>query len=130
MNYDCRFCRKPLAIPFPEDIKLRSMVSILAKRACCNRCADYQRRRRDLVETLQSVALQLTIERDNEKRSAVKQTIKTLCTKIVEHGENHYLISGLAQHVGEFAESVYDHPDKAAFQAEVFERGLKGMKTA
>lgn len=128
MNHSCRFCRTTLRIAIPTDLKMKTMVETLSKRACCDRCADYHRRRRDLVETLQSIALQLTIERDKDKQATIVQGIRSLCTKIIEHGENHYLLSGLAQHVGDFVESVREHPDKAAFQAEVFERGLREMK--
>ncbi len=123
----CRFCRKPLSIPLPDDVKIRRMVETLAKRACCDRCADYHRRRRDLVETLQRIALLFSYDKDGDRKAACIQSIRGICEKIVDHGENHYLLSGLKQHVGEFVESIREHPDKAAFQAEVFERGLADM---
>lgn len=128
MSHKCRFCGKFLSIALPSDARMRSFIENLAKRACCNRCADYHRRRRDLVETLQKVALSWSLEKDADGRNDKAEFLRALCIKLVDHAEVHHLLSGLQKDVNDFVENILARPDTASFQAEMMEKNIQQLK--
>ncbi len=120
INPTCRFCRKTLTIPIPDDERLGAMVVKLSANACCDRCADFRRWWRDTTDAMQAITFQLTSDKSNELRARVRGMVERMCTGMVQKAEDYYLMHGLQPYVPEFVACIMDHPDKVKWQAKLF----------
>lgn len=120
----CRFCHKPIVIPLPDDKRMERLVRVLMTRACCNRCADYQRRQRDLGELLQHIVLPLCNGASQDERSRIQQQAQRICTAVVGAAEEHHLISGIQRDTPDFVANVLSQPRTALWQTREFVKSV------
>lgn len=120
----CRFCGTQLAITIPADALMARVIRSLSSRACCNRCADYRRRLRDVSDTVQRIAFDLQRAEDDARADIITK-IRRLLTIVIRVVEEHYLVSGYQQHLEEFVGNIVQAPDYAGSQITIFEREVR-----
>jgi hypothetical protein len=119
----CRFCRGSISIPIPADPRMAQVIQMLSTKACCNRCADYRRRLRDIADTVQHIAFDLT-RAEESAQSDIIGRIRRLLGVAVRIVEDHYLLSGYEQHLGDFVKNIVDVPTAARWQIQIFEQAV------
>jgi hypothetical protein len=120
MNSVCRFCRRPIEIPMPEDQHMRRLLMQLMTKACCNRCADYQRGQRDRAELLGRLGLM--IRQDPKPDHPAREMIRRTCLKMVTDAESHYLVSGWKDDADMMVQQVFESPDRGEWIGREFVR--------
>lgn len=123
MTTPCRFCLHPVEIPLPEDERMQRFIRTLATRACCNRCADYQREQRDLGERLGKIGLAYKATEDSETRENLGRAAKTLMARMIQLAEEHHFLSGLSKDIPEWEATFRETPQAACWQARLFLNG-------
>jgi hypothetical protein len=107
---------------------MERLIRTLATKACCNRCATFYRWHRDLTDHLKAVAFQLTLEGlEEERKSKARDRVRKLCQVIVLKVEDHFLISGCAQHADEYANAILDNPAAVEIANKMLLRGMREM---
>lgn len=127
MTTTCRFCGCPVEIPLPEDERMQRFIRTLATRACCNRCADYQREQRDLGERLGKVGLGYKHTEDKDTRETLSRAAKAIMVRMVQAAEEHHMIQGLSKDIPEWEDTFRQTPEAACWQARLFVRGAADL---
>lgn len=124
MTTVCRFCQSPIEIPLPADERMEKMMRVVSTRACCNRCADYQRGQRDRAEDIGKLGLAYQYADGNdEKRSALLKAARIVMQRVIQAAEDHHLISGLSSRLDEWVGTFVQTPNAGEWQAKTFVKG-------
>lgn len=111
----------------PEDERMQQFIRTMATRACCNRCADYQREQRDLGERLGKVGLAYKATEDGDTRSVLGRAANAIIVRMVQAAEEHHLMSGLSKDIPEWEDTFRQTPEAACWQARLFVKGAADL---
>jgi hypothetical protein len=84
----CRICGAPVTLAHDQRLAealpepYHRLVESVAKRICCNRCADFHRARRDTVEHLEKLMIRALVPGKEEIIPARLETIRENVTRI------------------------------------------------
>lgn len=124
MTTVCRFCQVPIEIPLPDDDRMQRLMRVLSTRACCNRCAGYQRSQRDRAESLGKLGLVYKYaEGDNDKRAALLKASKVVMQTMIQAAEEHHFVSGLSAGLEDWVGTFCQTPNAGEWQAKLFVKG-------
>lgn len=124
MKSVCRFCHMPIEMPLPADERMGKFLRVLATRACCNRCADYQRSQRDRGELLGHLGYQHACTFDESDRQPMERAARAIMLAAIRAAEEHHFLSGLEREVDEWMDNFRRDPRAARWQTQLFVKGV------
>lgn len=77
----CKFCGKPISLSFDEEYT--NDVYKLTEKAACNRCGDFVRKRRDVMNNIKDICIALDTSRDPDL-VMVRKSLTILCKRYLQ----------------------------------------------